>query len=139
MEMFGILASLPAAFIASGLYCLFLDRFVRKFDWVSKWFRIASYFVLAAFAVEVALLLTLGAVRSRGLLGPAFSIAHLYVFLLGTPALANLLVLRKRFQAQFGISILLCTVLAFCLVLMQYGVSESLYGIDGEGGPYVWP
>lgn len=139
MEIFGILFSIPAAFIASGLYCLFLDRFVRNVDWASRWFRVGAYCVLAAFVTESALLLTLGAVRSRGLIGPTFSVVHFAVFLLGTPALANLLVLRRRFAGAFGVAILLCTVFAFSLVLLQYGVDETLYGIDGVGGPYVWP
>jgi hypothetical protein len=30
----------------------------------------------------------------------------------------------------------LCTVLAFFLVLLEYHVSEQLFGIDGIGGPY---
>jgi hypothetical protein len=30
----------------------------------------------------------------------------------------------------------LCTVLAFFLVLLEYQVSEQLFGIDGIGGPY---
>jgi hypothetical protein len=31
---------------------------------------------------------------------------------------------------------LACTLFAFSLVLLQYGVSEALYGIDGTQGPY---
>lgn len=139
MEIFGILASIPAAFVASGLYCLLLDRFVRKLDTISRWFQVASCFVLAAFVAEIALLLTLGAVRSRGLIGPAFSFGYFAVFLLGTPSLANLLVLRKRFAGAYGVAVLLCTAFAFFLVLLQYSVTEALYGIDGVGGPYVWP
>jgi len=31
-----------------------------------------------------------------------------------------------------------CTVYdpGFCLVMLQYSVSEALYGIDGDNGPY---
>ena len=34
------------------------------------------------------------------------------------------------------LAITLCTVFAFILVLMQYGVTEALYGIDGNDGSY---
>jgi hypothetical protein len=88
--------------------------------------------------VEVVLLETLGAVRSRGIVGPAFYVVHLVFFFLCTPALANVLVLRpaRGSLSTWYIAGALCTVLAFILVLLQYDVSESLYGIDGDDGPY---
>ena len=59
------------------------------------------------------------------------------LFLGGVPSLANLIVLgKKEGLTRWAYSVLPCTVLAFVLVLMQYEVSEALYGTDGEGGPY---
>jgi hypothetical protein len=138
MELFGIVLSIPAAFFASTLYCLFLVRVVSKSQRASRWLRIASYAVLALFAVEIVLLVTLGAVRSRGVLGPSFYLAHLIFFFIATPALANSLVLHRSggFFAKWYVATVLCTIFAFCLVLLQYGVSEALHGIDGENGPY---
>jgi hypothetical protein len=78
------------------------------------------------------MLATLGAVRSQAFLGPAFYVAHLSIFFFGTPALANVLLLRKRgpiVRRRF-IAALLCTAFALGLVLLQYGVSEALYGIE---------
>ncbi len=138
MEIFGIVLSIPAAFVASMLYCLLLIKFVSNADRVSRWLRFASRIVLVLFSVELLLLITLGAVRSRGLLGPGFYVAHVFFFFFGTPALANLLVLRPRrgFSSKWYVATVLCTVFAFFLVLLQYGVSEALYGVDGENGPY---
>jgi hypothetical protein len=138
MELFGIFFSIPVAFAASMLYCLFLAKFVSKFVRLSNWLRAASVLILGLFAVEILLLISLGAVRSRGLLGPGFYVAHLVFFFLCTPALANVLILRP---ARGGLSTwyvagFLCTLFAFLLVLLQYGVSESLYGINGDDGPY---
>jgi len=131
MELLGIVLSIPVAFVASMLYCLFLARVLLKFERPSRWLRMVSRIVMAMFAAELIMLVTLGPVRSRGLLGPGF-------YVLGAPALANLLVLRPRrgVLAKWYLAAAVCTVFAFLLVLLQYSVSESLYGINDEDGPY---
>jgi hypothetical protein len=138
MELLSIVLSIPLAFVSSMLYCLFLARVLLRFERVSRWLRIVSRIVMASFAAEIILLVTLGPVRSRGLLGPGFYIAHVILFFLSTPALANLLVLRPRPGAvgTWYVAGTICTAFAFFLVLLQYTVSESLFGIDGENGPY---
>jgi len=94
--------------------------------------------VLAAFAVEVGLLATLGAVRSRAAVGPGFYVAHSVLFFLGTPALAQVLVLRRRpgIPGKWYVAAILCSAFAVVLVVLQYAVSEALYGINGTDGPY---
>jgi cobalamin synthase len=141
MEIFGILLSIPAAFVLSMLYCLFLAKAITRFDRLVFWLWNISFLVLALFEVEIVLLMSLGAVRSRGILGPGFYVVHLFFFFVCTPALANLLVLRRYggFRAKWYFAPIPCTVLAFVLVLLQYGVSESLYGINGDDGPYSRP
>jgi len=138
MELLGIVLSIPVAFVASMLYCLLLDRIVLKLEGTSRWLRTVSLIILVLFAAELILLVTLGPVRSRGLLGPGFYAAHIIFFSLGTPALANLLVLRPRrgVLAKWYVAAAVCTLFAFFLVLLQYSVSESLYGINDEDGPY---
>jgi hypothetical protein len=91
-----------------------------------------------AFVGEVLLLATLGAVGSRAFVGPAFYVVHVVFFLLGTPALANVLLLRspEPLLRRWYVAGILCTAFAVCLVLLQYGVSEALYGIDGTNGPF---
>jgi cobalamin synthase len=59
----------------------------------------------------------------------------LTVFFLGTPALANLPLLRTQPKKWF-IVLPFCVAFAFVLMLLQYGVSERLYGINGDDGPY---
>jgi hypothetical protein len=136
MELSGIVLSIPVALVASMVYSLFLARFVLERERPSRWLRLTSFLVLALFAAEIALLATLGSVRSRSLLGPGFYAVHLVLFFLGTPALANLLVLRPRrgffakWYVEWYVAGALCTLFAFLLVLLQYAVSESLYGIE---------
>ena len=138
MELFGIVFSIPVAFVLSMVYCAILARVIRRFEGPRRWLYAASVVILAGFLGEVVLLITLGAVRSRGVIGPAFYVAHVVFFFLGTPALANVLLLRERTPVvrRWYLAGALCTAFAFCLVLLQYGVSEALYGVDGTNGPY---
>ena len=76
MELLGIVFSIPVAFVMSMVYCAILANAIRR--------------------CEVALLTTLGA----GVIGPAFYVAHVVFFFLGTPALANVLLLRKRCNTE---------------------------------------
>ena len=120
------------------VYCAILARAIRRVERLSSWLYAASIVLLVGFLGEIVLLSTLGAVGSRAFVGPAFYAAHSVFFFLGTPALANVLLLRKRGPVvrRWYLAGALCTGFAFCLVLLQYGVSEALYGIDGTNGPY---
>ena len=138
MELFGIVLSIPVAFVMSMAYCAVLAHAIRWVEGLRRWLYAVSLVVLAGFLCEVVLLATLGAIGSRAVVGPAFYLAHVVFFLLGTPALANVLLLRKRGPVvrRWYLAGVLCTAFAFCLVLLQYGVSEALYGVDGTNGPY---
>jgi hypothetical protein len=136
MELFGIMFWISAAFVASAGYTLLLERFIGPLRRLSAFLIYVSTIILAGFGVEILLLVTLGAVRSRGLIGPVFYSAHLFFFFFGVPALANVLVLRFGQRVKWYVPVLICTVFAFLLVLLQYGVSEALYGMDGTDGPY---
>jgi hypothetical protein len=138
MELFGIVCSIPAAFVATVVYSFALRWVIRKQPWLATVLVPASLLVLASLAVEWVLLATVGAVRSRGIVGPMFYPAHLAVFLLSVPAAATVLVVKKagvRLGSPF-VAALVCSVLALPVVLAQYVVTEALYGIDGTGGPY---
>lgn len=137
VENFGIIFSIPAAFIATAVYRILLLLAVGKCHWITRLFRPVSYVVLGLFGFELILLIKYGAVASRGLVGPAFYAVHTVVFFLGTPALANVLLLRTS-PAKWFVVLPLCTVFALVLVLLQYDVSERLYGINGDDGPYSY-
>ena len=138
MELFGVVCSVPAAFVATVLYSYVLRWVGRKQPWLAKALIPASLLVLASLAIEWLLLATVGAVRSRGMVGPAFYPAHLAVFFLSVPAAATVLVAKgdgARLESPFVVA-LICSILALPVVLTQYAVTEALYGINGTGGPY---
>jgi hypothetical protein len=138
MEILGIILSVPVAFMASLGYCFLLAKVVCGFETLRRVMWLASIVVLVAVGAELALLVTLGAVRSQALIGPAFYAAHVALFFLGTPALANVLVLRRPGAIlRWYWAVPVCTLFAFGLVLLQYGVSEALYGVDGVDGQHI--
>jgi hypothetical protein len=138
MELFGIALSIPGALGVSALYRFFLLIARARWPWITRPLLVTSFVVLAAMITEWVLLATRGAVGTRILLGANYFPAHELIFLLGTPALMNVLVLPDpaRWSARSHSALALCTILAFVLVLQQFAVSEALYGIDGVGGPY---
>jgi hypothetical protein len=136
MELVGIALSVPVAFVASLIYSILIMTVVRRFDLLRRALWWGSGAVLGWLAVEVVLLTVIGAVRARTLLGPGFYALHLIIFFLGTPALANILLLRRRPLSRWYWVVPICTLFAFVLVLLQIGVSEALYGIDGVDGPF---
>jgi hypothetical protein len=74
-------------------------------------------------------------------IGPIFYGLHLALFVVAVPALTNILVITKSRTviASWFVVGLLGAMLALPVVLTQYAVSEALYGIDGESGPYASP
>jgi hypothetical protein len=138
VELFAIVLSVPVAVVMSMGYCAILAKVVRKLDGVRRPLYSASLVLLGLFLVELVLLVMLGAVRSRAIVGPGFYVAHVVFFFLGTPALANALILggRGSLVSRWCVAGAICTIFAVMLVLLQYHVSEALYGLNGTDGPY---
>jgi hypothetical protein len=137
VELLGVAASLPGAFLLTALYTTILLRVARHLRWVALVFRPASYLVLGLFLLELILITTLGAVQSRTIIGPAFFAVHNAIFFLGTPALANILLLRERRPSRFLVCSA-CAIFGFVLVLIGADVNEKLFGIDDVGGPFSY-
>ncbi len=135
MELFGIAFSVPVAAIASTAYVATIKFIVNKFQRLTAPLVVTGIVILGMFVAENVLLILLGAVESRSLIGPTFYLFHLIVFVLGVPAIANVLVLGSRQRVNASIAVAICTAFALVLVLEQYAVSEALFGVDGEG-PY---
>ena len=138
MELFGLMCSVPAAFAASAIYFFVLRWLLRRLPWIKTVLVPGSTLVLVGLAVEWILLGTIGTLRSRAAIGPLFFPLHTVLFFLSVPALANLLIVKRdpRERELWAEVAILCSVLAFPVVLIQYSVSETLYGINGTEGPY---
>jgi hypothetical protein len=141
MEVLAIALSVPLAIVASVVYCFVLGKVIARFETPSRWLRRASFIIVGLITLEFVLVLTVGAVKSRQLIGPGYYIVHLVGFFLGMPALANILLLSQRTPGvkRLLVAAGICAVFGVSLVFLQYHVSEALYGVDGIGGPYSGP
>jgi hypothetical protein len=138
MEIIGLAVAIPAVLVANLGYVLLVRFGLVRFAKLRAWLLWPSYVVVILALIEVTLVMTLGAVRARTLIGPAFWGLHSIVFLLGAPSLANVLVLTQEgvwFRRWYATVVLCCFVGVF-LIFFQVGVGDALYGPDGFGGPF---
>ncbi len=132
MELFAIVLAGPAALVASAVYCLLLGRLVEAWAIVRRPLLAASIAVLALIVAEALVLSTVGASPRSAPIDLPLYVAHLALFVLGTPALANVLVLGP-FGTRTGkwyIVAPVCAVFAMATTLMQYVVSEAVHGVS---------
>ena len=137
MELFAIVGSVPAAFVAAAVYSMLLRRLALQ-PWSKTVVVSVSALVLAGLVVEWLLLLTVGVLPLRQALGPAFEVVHLSLFALAIPALVQTLVLLKPDSAVSSWLAVgaFAAALALPVVSTQYVVMEELYGVDGQGGSH---
>jgi hypothetical protein len=136
VEMFGILCSIPTAFLATALYVVFFRRALRH-PLIRKSALAASAMIFLALALEWILLVTVGIDGTCHTLGRGLYPIHLAVFLLAVPALANVLTITgdTGLLGRWFVVAALGAVLALPVVLTQYYVSEALYGLNGDKLP----
>jgi hypothetical protein len=140
MEIVSIVLSVPFVFVASAVYLFLLGKALGRFPWLRPLFLWVSAAVLLAVAAEFAAIEAFGPVKMRIWIGPLFEDFAGVLFLLGCPALVNVLTLPKRgLSRRWPLVSSLASVLAVFLVLSQTAISEALYGVDGSGGPFSPP
>jgi hypothetical protein len=137
MDVFGLVLAIPAVVAANLVYVLIVRFGLSSWTMLTRWLLWPSYGVLAVLVLDVLLVLTIGAVATRTLIGPWFWSFHLVAFLLGAPSLANVLVLsRGLWFRNWYATVVLCGLFGVFLVFFQVGVGGALYGPDGVGGPF---
>lgn len=132
MELFGIMFSVPAAFVTSAAYAILVRRFVVDRMPLNKSVFWISTVIVGIWAVEfaaVVLLLVIGQDDDIRLIPYPL---HSTLFFLVVPALANIFQFQKLvpFVNKWYFTALLCTPVALMAVLLQYTVSEAIFGID---------
>ena len=138
MELLAIVLSVPAAFICSIVYSLIIGRLTRNMDQVRTMIVWSSAIVLSLSGLEALAVATIGAPTLRQSLGVPYYPLHLFLFFFSVPSLANVLALQrkaKHLSRWYAIGTM-CAIVGLGVVLLQYTVSEALYGIDGMGRSY---
>ena len=136
MELYGISASVPVAFVLAALYVLALRQWVWPVPDARRAFLTYSPLVLALVAAEWVTVRMYGPLRIRQVLGTAYEPAHLALFVFAVPALANVLGLRGERVGWIRLAFIAgaCAALALAVVLMHYHVTDALHGVNGDGG-----
>jgi hypothetical protein len=131
MEIYGIVLTFPAAFAIVAIYSFVLKRIISRWRLVSNLFLMFSLFVIVLLVLESIGILIFGPLNLRTHFGSYFYAGHEILFFLSVPALANTMLLQKTFPfiSRWYITALACAFFAVAVVILQYYVSESLFGI----------
>ena len=138
MDVIGLVLAFPAVLPANAAYVPFVRFGLARWRKAGPAVLWVSRAVLLLILVDVALVITLGAVGARTLIGPAYFVGHSLGTLAGAPALAHVLLLPPgRFWSRHWYAVIAIGFLfGFALVFLQVGVGGALYGPDGVGGPF---
>jgi hypothetical protein len=141
MENFGIILSVPGAFIASILYSAILGKVTHKLPNLIRPLRVGSSAVLVAAVIETIATTIIGPTRLQEMTGNVYYPFHVVIFFLTLPALSGIMRLQNKYEKLtkwYSIGCF-CAVVGLLIVLQQYVVSEAIFGVDGVGGPYGKP
>ena len=141
MELFGILIAAILGLVVSPLYCLFVERVILRTNVLSRLLWWISSMITALFITEICLVLIFGPVELRRIVGCWFFTIHVVLSLAIAPALGAFLLLIKKvskFITWYFVAPI-CWITGIAAILYQFFIAESLYGVDGIGGPYIWP
>jgi hypothetical protein len=141
MELFAIMLSFPMSFLCSTIYAVIINRITKRWTILFTPLFWISFLILILLLVEVTAVIFIGALGLREAIGPPYFPIHLFLFFLALPSAVNIMKLQRiapLFAKWYAIGSV-CAFLGLGIVLLQYAVSEALYGIDGMGGPYGPP
>ena len=137
METIAIGLWILGGIVAAPLFCWVLVRFISPHPILSHRLWVTSLACLALYALELGSVALLSAVSVRRAIGPAFFPLHALVTLTSPGTLAAALLLgRRHLRRGWGAVAVLGWITGVFAIFYQYDVAESLYGIDGEGGPF---
>jgi hypothetical protein len=141
MEMYGIIFSVPMAFACGAIYSIVIGKIILKWNTLTQPLRVLSVVILALLVLEFIGVSTVGTLKLREIIGAAYYPIHSILFFLTLPSLVNIMKIQRRtpFLSKWYVIGFACAVIGLGIVLLQYGVSEALYGVNGNDGPYSGP
>ena len=141
MEMYGIILSIPAAFLCGSIYAILIGKIIKKWNKSIVSLQWMSVVILALVLFEVVGVTVIGTLKLREIIGVAYYQIHILLFFSTLPSVVNIMKIQKQipFLSRWYIIGIACALIGFGIVILQYGVSEALYGINGNEGPYSGP
>ncbi len=140
MEAFGIALALLIGLVGAPVSCFVLAKFIRPFPVLASFAFWMAAPLVVLFVVEILLVVAFGVLGTRVLVGPGFFLTHAVLSLAIGLALACVALLGPRGVPRWWpLVAIACWLAGAGGFFYQYYVAETLYGIDGSGGPYQWP
>lgn len=134
MEIFGLIIAAGFGLFASPIYCLIVVKLVKRsvhLRAIAFWGAIS---ILALSAVHLLLISFSGIIAAREAIGTTFEIIQGFLVLTAAPALGAALLLGEK-SLWWPVTAGLCWFAGFSALLFGIHVSETLYGVDGQGPP----
>lgn len=136
MELLGIALWIGAGIPAAPLVCWMLVRFVRPHRAIANFVFMLCVFGTIVFAMDLALVGSSGAIRSREIVGAAFFPVHTVATLLSAASFAGTVLLGPIADSHHWRAVaVICWCLGVLSIFYHIEVAESLYGIDGAAIP----
>jgi hypothetical protein len=140
MEVLGIALALVGGLVAAPIFCFVLAKVVRRFPRIAALAFLVAVPLVLLYALELMIVLTRGILSTRALIGRPYFLIHVVLTFAAAPALACVLILGRRSLASWWpLAAAICWFVGAGSIFYQYDVAETLYGIDGQGGPYQFP
>ena len=132
MEIFAIGLSVPGSFAAGIVYSFIIGKVTSRWKILAPPLLWLSGAVLILFVIETAGVALAGVLRLRDAVGPSFYWIHLALFFFTLPSLVNVMRIQQSIPllSKWYVIGPLCAVVGLFVVLLQYHVSETLFGAD---------
>ncbi len=138
MEMFSIILGACVGLVAVPVYCVIVAKLVRQHRPLAAFAFWSSVAVVALYLAGLLLVKSRGIIGTYELVGPWFFGLCILLSFSVSPAIGCVCLLGRR-QLWWPVVAVLCWLVGFVAVFYHIHISETLYGIDGVGGPYVQP
>jgi hypothetical protein len=121
VEVVGIALALIAGLVAAPIFFLVLVKVIRPYPSFVAFVFWAAASLLGLFSVEIALVLFMGVLSTRALIGPSFFLVHVLLTFGAAPALARVLLLgRRSIKGWWPLVAALCWFVGAAAIFYQY-------------------
>lgn len=136
MEIFGLIIAAGIGLFASPIYCLIVAKLLKRSARLSTIAFYGAVTILMLLAGTLALTIVLGVISTHERMGPGFDVIRSFCLVMAAPALGAALLLGKR-TLWWPLTAGLCWLVGFAAILANIFISETIYGVDGQGPPVI--
>ena len=135
MEIFGLIIAAGFGLFASPIYCLIVVKLVKRSVHLRAMAFWGAISILALSTVHLLLISFSGVIAAREAIGTTFEIIQGFLVLTAAPALGAALLAQEKEAFGGQLQAGSCWFVGFSALLFGIHVSETLYGVDGQGPP----